>query len=116
MLDPEHPRKDTDEQIKSAVQRDFAECIQQLSLFGPGGEALKKNHDVVSALDTLVDKAWSEEAKICARGALKQLCPERGLARPVEVDLDALHIMMSCKQSASGCVGLATVALSGSAA
>ena len=98
-LDPEHPRKDTDEQIKSAVQRDFAECIQQLSLFGPGGEALKKNPDVVSALDMLVDKAWSEEAKICARGALKQLCPEH---RPdtVEVDLDALHIMMSCKQSA----------------
>ena len=99
LLDPEHPRKDTDEQIKSAVQRDFAECIQQLSLFGPGGEALKKNPDVVSALDALVDKAWSEEAKVCARGALKQLCPERGEA--VEVDLDALHIMMSCKQSAS---------------
>ena len=103
MLDPEHPRKDTDEQIKSAVQRDFAECIQQLSLFGPGGEALKKNPDVVSALDTLVDKAWSEEAKVCARGALKQLCPERPPehGEAVEVDLDALHIMMSCKQSAS---------------
>ena len=101
MLDPEHPRKDTDEQIKSAVQRDFAECIQQLSLFGPGGEALKKNPDVVSALDTLVDKAWSEEAKVCARGALKQLCPEHRPIGAVEIDLDALHIMMSCKQSAS---------------
>ena len=101
LLDPEHPRKDTDEQIKSAVQRDFAECIQQLSVFGPGGEALKKNPDVVSALDMLVDKAWSEEAKVCARGALKQLCPERPIGLRVEVDLDALHIMMSCKQSAS---------------
>ena len=99
LLDPEHPRKDTDEQIKSAVQRDFAECIQQLSLFGPGGEALKKNPDVVSALDMLVDKAWSEQAKICARGALKQLCPERPVGLRVEVDHDALHIMMSCKQS-----------------
>jgi hypothetical protein len=95
MLDPEHPRKDIDEQIKSAIQRDFAECIQQVSLFGPGGEALKKNPDVISALDALVDKAWSEEAKICARGALKQLCPDRTEA--VEVDSDALHIMMSCK-------------------
>ena len=32
-----------------------------------------------------------------------QLCPERPPERgeAVEVDLDALHIMMSCKQSAS---------------
>jgi len=100
MLDPEHPRKDADEQIKSAVQRDFAECIQQLSLFGPGGEALKENPDVVTTLDMLEDKAWSEEAKVCARGALKQLCPERPIGLRIEIDLDALHIMMSCKQSA----------------
>jgi hypothetical protein len=32
---------------------------------------------VVEALDMLVDKAWSEEAKQCAHAALMQLCPER---------------------------------------
>jgi hypothetical protein len=96
LLDAEHPRKDGDEQTKSAVQRDFAECIQQISLFGPGGEALSANPDVVSALDTLIDKGWSEEAQACARGALKQLRAEESHGR-VEIDPDALHIMMSCK-------------------
>jgi hypothetical protein len=94
LLDAEHPRKDSDEQIKSAVQRDFAECIQQIVLFGPGCVALSDSADVVGALDTLVDKAWSEEAKICARGALKQLCP--GSPCPVEIDPDALHVMYVC--------------------
>jgi hypothetical protein len=27
--------------VKAVVQRDFAECIQQISLFPPGREALK---------------------------------------------------------------------------
>jgi hypothetical protein len=50
MLDPKHARKETDEQIKSAVQKDFAECIQQISLYPAGCEALKAYPDVVSAL------------------------------------------------------------------
>lgn len=96
LLDPDHPRKDVDEQIKVAVQRDYAECIQQISLFGPGCAALAANPDVVAVLDMLVDKAWSEEAKICAGGALKQLCPER-YAKTVVINSDAdRHIMMSC--------------------
>ena len=73
LLDPEHPRKDIGEPVKTAVQRDFAECIQQISLFPPGCEALKADSAVVAALDALVGKAWSEEAKDCARGALMQL-------------------------------------------
>jgi hypothetical protein len=92
MLDPEHPRKDTDEAIKTAVQRDFAECLQQIALFPPGCDALKPNDDVLQALSTLKDKAWSEEAKICAEGALMALIPPEH-----REDIEALHIMMSCE-------------------
>lgn len=103
MLDPEHPRHKTQSgedaplEIKTAVQRDFAECIQQISLFEPSGrDHLKANPEVVSALDTMKDKAWSEEAKICVEGALKQLCPER-YQKSVVIDPDSKHIMMSCE-------------------
>ena len=94
MLDPEHPRKDTDEAIKTAVQRDFAECVQQIALFPAGCEALTVNETVVQALLTLKDKAWSEEAKVCAEGALMALIPPEHLE-----DIEALHIMMSCECS-----------------
>ena len=78
LLDDEHPRKDTAEAIKERVQHDYAECIQQISLFPPGRAALQAaGPRVVEALDMLVDKAWSDEAKQCAHAALMQLCPER---------------------------------------
>ena len=95
LLDVEHPRKDTADEIKHAVQRDHAECIQQISLFPPGCEALKES-DVVAALDELVKRAWTEEAKDSARGALMQLT-DRHREVAVEVDPDALHVMMSCE-------------------
>ena len=92
LLDPEHPRKDSDEAIKTAVQRDFAECIQQVALFPPGCEALKANEAVLQALLALKDKAWSDEAKLCAEGALMALIPPEH-----REDIEALHIMMSCE-------------------
>ena len=90
MLDPEHPRKDTDEAIKTAVQRDFAECVQQIVLFPAGCEVLTANEAVMPALLILKDKAWSEEAKVCAAGALMALNP------PV-LHMDGQHIMLSCE-------------------
>ena len=98
LLAPEHPRKDTDDAIKTAVQRDFSECIQQISLYPPGCQALNADPAVIDALDALVDKAWSEEAKDCARGALMQLT-ERHRETIAAIDRDELHIMMSCKSS-----------------
>jgi hypothetical protein len=95
MLDPKHPsRSGADEAVKMAVQRDFAECIQQLSLFPPGCAALKANPDVVAALDALVERARSDQAKDCARGALMQLT-DRQPPSPDPVDSAALHVMMS---------------------
>ena len=51
---------------------------------------------VEEALNTLVEQAWSEEAKDCARGALMQLT-DRQRETVAAIDLDALHIMMSCE-------------------
>ena len=92
LLDPEHPRKDTDETVKTAVQRDFAECIQQISLFPPGCEALKENEAIIQALSILKDKAWSEEARICAAGALIALMPPE--PEPL-LDGEEKHVMLS---------------------
>lgn len=100
LLNPEHPRKDTDQGIKAVIQRDFAESIQQISLFPPGCDALKAAPGIVDALDMLVDKAWTEEAKDSARGALMQLT-DRHREVVVEVDMEAPHVMMSCECSSS---------------
>jgi hypothetical protein len=98
LLDPEHPHQDkTAESVKAVVQKDFAECIQQLSLFQPGAATLQANPTVVDALDALVSRAWMEEAKDCAKGALMRLCPERAREQVFEVDPDARHVMMSCE-------------------
>ena len=40
---------------------DYAECIQQLSLFPAGCVALHADPNAIEALDLLVDKAWPEE-------------------------------------------------------
>eukprot|EP01043_Picozoa_sp_COSAG02_P062726 COSAG02_NODE_8725_length_2462_cov_1.635633_2_plen_623_part_00 len=98
LLDAEHARNrdppvGAPQAIKAVVQRDFAECIQQLSLFPPGCDALKAATGVVTALHALIGEAWTEEAKDCARGALMQLT---GQHVGVVVDTDALHIMVSC--------------------
>ena len=69
------------------------ECAQQIALFPAGCEALKANEAVIQALSTLKDKAWSEEAKICAEGALMALIPPEHHGEAV----NAPHIMMSCE-------------------
>jgi hypothetical protein len=102
LLDPDHMRKDTDLRIKTIVQRDFAECIQQISLFPPGCEALRAAPSVVGALEELVKSAWSDEAKECARGALMQLTDRQHESVAAAAGAAAaaaaaapLHVMMS---------------------
>ena len=96
MLDPSHPRlkdimgNDTDTSILAIVQRDFAHCISQISLFPPGCEALKADPAVLQALSTLRDAAWSDDARLFAEATLMVLSP------PEHLDLEALHVMMSC--------------------
>jgi hypothetical protein len=104
MLDPDHPRKDSNPSVLTIIQRDFSECIQQISLFAP--DALRTATGVIDALDELVDKAWSEDAKDCGRGALMQLCPER-IKHEVQAH-DDLHLMMSCKWLSVAISGVAS--------
>eukprot|EP01048_Picozoa_sp_COSAG05_P017397 COSAG05_NODE_2363_length_3174_cov_2.055935_3_plen_681_part_00 len=59
--------------IPPLVQRTFAECLQQLSLWEPGRRAMLADPSVASALRALTTRAWTPEAKLCAHGALLAL-------------------------------------------
>jgi hypothetical protein len=97
LLDPEHPRKDTAEPVKAAVQRDIAECIQQLAVFPQACEVLKADSELIDAVKALVDQGWTKEAKETAARTLAIFHPEHFVK--FVVDEDSLHIMMSCKHS-----------------
>ena len=100
LLDPEHPRKDTAEPVKAAVQRDIAECIQQLALVPQACEALKADSKLIDAVKALVDKGWTDKAKETAARTLATFYPDQ-LVKFVVDDKDSLHIMMSCEHSVS---------------
>ena len=106
LLEPDHARKDKGYARNSVVQRDFAECIQQISLFPPGCEALKAAQGVMEALNALANaeggKALTKEAKECALGALVQLTDRSKMdMNPDERSVDAdSHLMMSCESNA----------------
>ena len=91
--------RDTAETVKAAVQRDIAECIQQLAVFPQACEVLKADSKLIDAVKALVDKGWTNEAKETATRTLATFYPEQ-LVKFV-VDEDSLHIMMSCKHSVS---------------
>ena len=97
LLDPEHARNRGDfgqsDEVKAAIQCDAAECIMQLALFPPCRDMLQQDAGVLDALRMLVDKALTEEARQYAEGAVMALDPEA--AAHHEVDVDALHVMMS---------------------
>ena len=109
-LDPEHPRAGSDHEPMAAVQRDFAEALQQLALWSEGRDALLSDvplslsniagghtvaiQPVVPALEALVERALSPEAKECANGALMAL----GVRQPEHHHMDTQaprHIMLS---------------------
>ena len=76
LLDPEHPRKDIIEGIKTVVQRDFAEAIAQLALYLPGREALRRDPAVAEALQQVILTGWTEEARISSQAALLAMSSE----------------------------------------
>ena len=98
MLDPAYHRSGEADQtdfegVKAAVQRDYAECLQQLSLFPEGREAMIRDPAVTKALRELVSAAegelcWSDEARICARGALVALEGPQGGRRELSPERD----------------------------
>ena len=60
--------------------------------FCAGRDMLQKDASVLDALHMLVDKALTEEAKHYAEGALMALDPQE---HEHEIDVDALHVMVS---------------------
>jgi hypothetical protein len=82
--------------VKAAVQRDAAECIQQLALFPPAREALQADSSLLEAVQALAESGWTDEAKDSASRTLAIVNPEQ-IKRTV-VDQQSLHIMMSCKR------------------
>ena len=42
LLDPDHDRQGQSDEVKSAIQRDAAQCFMQLATFGPGREVHRK--------------------------------------------------------------------------
>ena len=102
LMDPDCARAGTAPTVKTRLQRDFAECIYQISLYPRGCEVLKAwaNAAVVEALDRLVaGGSYSDEAKDCARGALMQLTDRLPPATAEEFRAELAdsqpHIMMS---------------------
>jgi hypothetical protein len=101
LIDPQHPRQAIDATVRTRIQRDFAECMQQLSLFPPGCAALRAAPHVVDTLRQLCDRAFGDAAADCARGALMQLTnlsdDESGPARTAKLETSASqsHVMMS---------------------
>eukprot|EP01052_Picozoa_sp_SAG31_P042453 SAG31_NODE_6743_length_1903_cov_1.521064_3_plen_291_part_01 len=99
LLSPDHPRK-TDgrsdfERYKGEVQRNHAEAIHQLALYGPGRDTLLRAPTLVANLHEVAKCGFTAKARKFAAGALVALCPPE---EQTSVDNEtALHIMMSCK-------------------
>ena len=101
-LDPEHPRKDMDETLRTGIQCDGAECFLQLALFEPGKQLLEQHPEALDALRALVDGvALTEEARLSASAALAAV--EGPLPGPAPAPGDEKHVMVSC---ASACLSL----------
>ena len=92
LLEPLHMRQDQDESTKFILQKDAAECFLQIAVFDPGRALLSNNAEVVDALHMLVDKAWTEEAKLCAHNALLALGKVERMHEP---EPDVGWVMMS---------------------
>ena len=94
-LDPDHPRRvqaDFDS-VAPAVQRDFAEALQQLSTFPPGRDALLQDSSVAEALCEVAENGLTKDSQKCAAGALQAL----GVIERAQhvVDEGSGHIMIS---------------------
>jgi hypothetical protein len=93
LLDPEHPRKDTDDAIKAAIQCDFAECLAQIAVFKPHGrEALRQDSSVLRALEAVAQSGLTEGAQQHAESALLALS-DTELVRTE----GQKHVMLSCE-------------------
>ena len=97
-IDPAHPRgtdaappaTPTPEAVQTVFQRNFAEALEQLALFEPGRDWMLQDGNILEALEEVVAKGMSSEAKEFARGALIALHGVAGHEAVV-----AEHVMLS---------------------
>ena len=80
MLEPSHPRNlqdsplpPTDPATKARIQCDYAECLAQVSLFGPGRVALLRDATAMKSLEQLSTEGMTAEAQQHASTALLAL-------------------------------------------
>jgi ADP-ribosylglycohydrolase len=94
---------DQERTTKVGVQRDAAECLLQLSLYGPGRDMLAGQASVLRALHALDDgQALSEEAQASANGALMAVEGRSPEPEPEGEGEDApKHVMVSCRYTSN---------------
>jgi hypothetical protein len=100
-LEPNHPRglnavppaTPTPTPVQASHQRICTECLQQLALFPSGRDRLLQDASVMSALEAVVERGLSAEAKDHARAALAAL---NGFAeREEDIRAANQHVMLS---------------------
>ena len=87
-------RPDTDVPVRSVVQRNHVEALQQMALFGPGKQALLQESAVLPALEAVVARGFSDEARECAHNAMFALSDTDGHTGPQQEQMQ-MHIMLS---------------------
>jgi hypothetical protein len=104
LLDPEHPRrhgvtvlgvKTEFEEVKGAVQRDFAEAIAQLAMYPPAHEVLLRDSTVTEALARVAQGGWEADARMHAEFALAALSGRPPLDGVADEQERYDHIMLS---------------------
>lgn len=98
LLAPDHNRQSQDSAVKAQIQCDAAECFAQLAQFEPARDMLRDDPVILDVLRALATEASREEAKQSAEGALMSLDPQEVVR---EIDVENLHVMMSCKDKAT---------------
>lgn len=102
LLDPAHVRNhgafDQSTAVKSAIQRDAAECFMQLVLFAPGLDALQRDKSLLDSLRMLASNdplSLSDDAKHYAEGALMALLPPPTAPTQQDHREAEAHVMVS---------------------
>ena len=92
LLDPDHPRADMTQELKTWCQEHHAECLAQLAVFEPAHEALRQDPSVIPALEAVAAAGLSAEARKFADAALLALSDKKP---DIDMDVEQQHLMLS---------------------
>ena len=107
LMEPDAPRANAPDEVKAAVQTNFAEALQLVALFEPGRQALEAHQGAKETLQALSEKGWTPKAREFGRGAMMALAaPDvqnkwADSAQGAGLNTSLMHLMISYrKQSA----------------